>query len=494
MYCMQAKQRTKKTVDICSVGSGTGHEGYIGQVKESARRKAYNAVEAKERCQAINAELGSDKVSCKLDSKGDSLILRFTAPLRSATDKPTHTGGNTKQYTLGCGLSATEEGFNKAVLYARQISNQLKLKLFTWEWYDAEIKGIETTANKPVAVRLCGEMLAELKQHYLAESQNNKHPEVGWDKKYWDDLREFKADEPLTEAAIKRVFATTAANTYSRSRCFYAIQYFLDYFNLLPQYEPLLKKYRKSTKYEQRDLKLPNDDEIEAFVLSIKPLPKTQKKNYQSIWEWRWTFGMIATYGLRPHEALNILNLYEPYSYYGKLIPALNDPGNKTNMIVTDGKTGMRLAMPLSPASKDWVALFDLKNPLPKQTEIKDKLNLSRLFCNVLERRGFDYNTYSFRHAFNHRCRVRGINTSDAAKTLGHSEKMNSTTYSRQMRGDTSATILENALTKLTLQDTEKHTIETLKLENELLRAHNLQLTAKVAELERRLSILVQDA
>ncbi|MBD1921740.1 hypothetical protein H6F77_11620 [Microcoleus sp. FACHB-831] len=487
------KLTDSKAKDICSVGSGHGFNKYKGQKAEAARRKVLNAVEAKERCNAINVTLKADKVSCKLDIKGESLTLRFSAALRDATDKPTHEGGNTKQWNVGCGLYADDEGFSKGEFYCRQISQQMRLRLFTWEWFDKEIKGISETPKQIEKPKTIGDLIEEFKNHYLSEGRKNKHPESNWKNTYLHYYKPFNFSEFLSEKELTKAIESTEPNTASRYWAYYAIQKFLDFHQLLDAYRVLLKRYKKSIDYKHKELDIRSDDEYEQFILSLAPTKRIHNRFTKVICEWRWTFGMLLTYGLRPHEALNILNLYEPYKYEGKVFKALNDPTNDTNIIVTDGKTGMRTAMPLSPEGKDWVALFELKTPMPRQMECGNPLHVAKAFGQFLRRRGFTFKSYSLRHRWNHRARERGIDTSTAALSMGHSEMMNSTTYKRQMGGNTKAKIIEKALEKLEQRETEKETIETLRLENELLRTQNNLLEARNRELERRLAVLVED-
>jgi hypothetical protein len=191
-------------------------------------------------------------------------------------------------------------------------------------------------------------------------------------------------------------------------------------------------------------------------------------------------FGMMATYGLRDHESWNIENLYEVVDFDGGLIPALNDPNNTTNLIVISAntKTGRRLAMPVSPDGKNWVELFDLKNPKPLEVNLNVKHPqsvYSETLTRAFKAANLKFRPYDLRHAFNHRCEERGISTAVAALSLGHSEAMNAQ-YKRNRRVSRTINVLTQAI--------ESQSIITAKLSLEQALTTNQKIVGDDSTIE----------
>lgn len=85
----------------------------------------------------------------------------------------------------------------------------------------------------------------------------------------------------------------------------------------------------------------------------LKPSDLPSDSEIEQIWEslrspgWRWVYGMLATYGLRPHEVFRIAD-------YGGI-------GSETGQIsiIDDSKTGARDVWPLP---DKWRHQFELAN------------------------------------------------------------------------------------------------------------------------------------
>jgi len=145
---------------------------------------------------------------------------------------------------------------------------------------------------------------------------------------------------------------------------------------------------------------LPSDASIEAV---IDALPQT----------WQWVAGICAAYGSRPHEAL----LHAEVQASGLLL-------------ISAGKTGARQSLPLPRA---WVERWDLaRKRLPAVDPSRGHAMVGRELGRRLARAGAPFRGYDLRHAWAVRAILNPkISPSLAAKSMGHSLTMHSTTYQR---------------------------------------------------------------
>jgi integrase len=150
-----------------------------------------------------------------------------------------------------------------------------------------------------------------------------------------------------------------------------------------------------ATKVEKRDI--PSDKLIEEIWGKIK-LP-----------HWRWMFGMIATYGLRPHEIAECELDLDGFCHVGD-----------------ETKTGFHIAWPVH---KHWIKDFKLrKEHRPPQS----KDDVAHAANDYLHKRGrVPFPLYNLRHAYAIRLFNKNIPSSIGAKVMGHSEEIHRNTYQR---------------------------------------------------------------
>ena len=156
---------------------------------------------------------------------------------------------------------------------------------------------------------------------------------------------------------------------------------------------------RAQTVYE-----IPTEDVIIEWVMS-SPQP------------YRWHFGMMATYGLRPHELPELTQL---------------EGGDNLIHIADETKTGFRTVIPLD---ESWVELFDLLNrqPAPKKY-LQTKDGVGRWLNEWRLNNGINYRPYMLRHAYAARLWREGgaeMDIGTAAKFMGHSIGEHEKTYRR---------------------------------------------------------------
>ena len=216
-----------------------------------------------------------------------------------------------------------------------------------------------------------------------------------------------------------------------------------------------------------------------SYLLHFNYLDKRGKQVNQNVkdsWQlWRWIYGMLAVYGLRPRE----LFINPKVDWW------LNqDNTNMTWKVDRNCKTGEREALPLY---KQWIADFDLRNPKYSQMLVdavnkKDKNNYAQITGLTqrvswwFRKIGLDFKPYDLRHAWAIRAHILGVPIKAAADNLGHSVQVHTQTYQRWFSLDMRKLAIDNALNK-------RSEIEVVKEDNIELRTDNERLRLEVEKL-----------
>ena len=152
----------------------------------------------------------------------------------------------------------------------------------------------------------------------------------------------------------------------------------------------------------------PNDLPTDAQILEI----------WESITyaPYKWVYGMLATYGLRPHELFKI----EDYDAIGSTEGII--------VIGHDSKTGRHEVYTFPDR---WRELFDLTDVrMPNiSTEGKTNQEIGAKVCQGFRQRKIPHNPYALRHAYAIRTALAGVPDSVAAKWMGHSVAIHTKTY-----------------------------------------------------------------
>jgi len=204
---------------------------------------------------------------------------------------------------------------------------------------------------------------------------------------------------PVNEAVLLRIIRTMPEGSAGRRDqgnllCSVGESLGLD----LPQARAASRGYG-AAQLTPRDI--PSDTEIEAAIKQIR-LP-----------HWRWSFGMCAAYGLRPHEVAELEWIEDDWI-----------------KIHDDTKTGARN---VTPCPSKWLKTFALRTlPRPKQTA----KTLSKAFNDALDRDGITIKPYNLRHAYALRLMDSGVPPELGARLMGHSLTVHEGTYKRWLEQD----------------------------------------------------------
>jgi integrase len=161
-----------------------------------------------------------------------------------------------------------------------------------------------------------------------------------------------------------------------------------------PNNDLLSKQTATIAEVQPRDL--PTDEYIAACFKQIK--------NPQ----WQWAYGVLATYGLRNHEAFYLDMSKFPIAQ------------------VQEGKTGFRQVWPLMP---EWAEEWDLANikrpPVTGACHADFGSRVTKFFAQTT----LGFNAYDLRHAWAVRAIRFGLASPLAARQMGHSTSVHDQTY-----------------------------------------------------------------
>jgi integrase len=201
-------------------------------------------------------------------------------------------------------------------------------------------------------------------------------------------------DQELTAELLLAAVASTSPDTRTRKRLCTTFGAIVRFAGL----ELDLRPYRGKYKPKFRDL--PDDKLIRDCFERIQN-PK-----------WQWAYGMLAAYGLRPHELFHL--------DYRRL--TAGDVGLK----VLRGKTGPRLVFPLFP---EWFDEFKLASVQLPNCCASNNPDLGHRVTKAFSRLEIPFPAYSLRHCWAIRSIDFGLDLSIAAQQMGHSVAVHTNQY-----------------------------------------------------------------
>jgi integrase len=324
----------------------------------------------------INDRLKAAGIPVRVRLKSNNLALRATLPPKPGD------GLDRKQYDLSLKIPKTKDGMKRAEREAHKLAQSMVEGSFDWATY------IEPKHDP--AMKSIGQWIEEFRSHYV-----NTHSiqEKTWTNTWHSTLKKLPQDEPLRESLLLAVALATEQDSRNRELTCQRLQRLADFAKVLIDLRPYIGSYEP----EPRDI--PADDLIIEWRDRI-PNPA-----------WQWVFGVMATFGVRPHEA-----------FACQFIDPL------TLKIGNDTKTGGRITRAIRPKwSTDW-DLMDVK--LPKTS--KQGRACGQLVSHAFARYQVPFVPYDLRHAWAVRASVtHGLPTSSSAKMMGHSVTTHTTVYHR---------------------------------------------------------------
>ena len=242
-----------------------------------------------------------------------------------------------------------------------------------------------------------GNWVEELEKDYFMRRAKTPQSLSTWKTNYEEVFVRMPYEELLSKKILMQAIQATQPDTRMRQKTSFALAKLVEIANFDFDAKRFSGNY-SPTKVSKRSL---SSDEAIAQKWSKITHPA-----------WRWCFGMLATYGLRPHEVFHL---------------DLKDWKQQTGVLrVLEGKTGERRIWPLHP---EWVSawsLFDVR--VPSSTGRNNK-ELGQRVSQYFRRQGISFRPYDLRHAWAIRSMEYGLEVSLAAKQMGHSVAIHIETY-----------------------------------------------------------------
>lgn len=413
----------------------------------------------------VNLRLKSAKAKVTIRESNGSLQLRATLPIKPG-DKDSN-GTGRKQYNISLNIPSNLDGLKTAEEEAYELGKLIARKTFEWNdkylGNEAIKKGFQTIE----------ELLEQFEEEYFKTHKRTTKSEHTFFY-YFSRTKRFTNPKDLAIAQNLISSIEQIDKEWAKYNAARAISAFCMTFKI----EIDLSKYSKMPENNSRTI--PTDAEIADGILKFEDYLNNRgnqvNQNVQDTWQlWRWTYGMLAVYGLRPRELF--------------INPDIDWWLSQQNVDLTwkvdkDCKTGEREALPLY---RQWIDEFDLRNPKyleMLESAIAKKDNTNHAEITALTQRvswwfrkiGLDFKPYDLRHAWAIRAHILGIPIKAAADNLGHSVQVHTQTYQRWFSLDMRKLAINQALSK-------RNEVDLIREENAKLRMENDKLRLEVEKL-----------
>jgi integrase len=414
----------------------------------------------------VNLRLKSAKAKVTIRESNGSLQLRATLPIKPG-DKDSN-GTGRKQYNISLNIPSNLDGLKTAEEEAYELGKLIARKNF--EWNDKYL-GNEAIKKE---FKTIGELLEQFEEEYFKTHKRTTKSEHTFFY-YFSRTKRFTNSKNLATAENLISSIEQIDKEWAKYNAARAISAFCMTFKI----EIDLSKYSQMPENNSRNI--PTDAEIADGIIKFENYLNNRgnqvNQNVQDSWQlWRWTYGMLAVFGLRPRE----LFINPDIDWW-----LSEENTDLTWKVHKNSKTGEREALPLH---RQWVEDFDLRNPKYLEmlgSAIAKKDNTNHAEITALTQRvswwfrkiGLDFKPYDLRHAWAIRAHILGIPIKAAADNLGHSVQVHTQTYQRWFSLDMRKLAINQALSK-------RNEVELIREENVKLRMENDNLRLEVEKLK----------
>jgi integrase len=303
-----------------------------------------------------------------------------------------------QQCRIALRMDDTPVNRRTAAKQLQTLERQLATGTFEWAYWTDQEQGITWR-----------EAIAKL---HRAKVVLGRTSESTWEINYMGRLRQIPPSSTVTTDSMAQ-----ALQRYDRSTCSYKELWYLLQ-NLARLVGVPFPELPVPTYGQAELVAVPTDAEIIAWVEAAGPAAS-------------WYFGMMATYGLRPHEVESATLIERDYC-----------------QVADATKTGFRTVVPVP---REWVERFQLRDRRlrPSKTSAGRADACSRWLHKEIRRLGLPWRPYALRHAYAGRLWREGGGRLDiytAARLMGHTATQHAKTYRAHIQPHQVAEAAERAL------------------------------------------------
>lgn len=328
-----------------------------------------------------NAKLKAARAGIAIVRRGSKLSLRGMLPKKNGAGKA--------QQMIALDIYANPAGVKRAIAEAQKLSSLLALKEFDWSFYSSPAA---VGGNKTIK-----QWLDEFEANYFSRRARTPQTETTWAKDYVSVFNQLPLSETLVPEVLRETILKSKPDTKSRKRYCTTIASLAKFSGI--DFDPTPYRGNYSPK-RVTPRQLPTDAEIAQWREKILDP------------SWQYTFGLMATYGLRNHEIFHL-----------DLNSLTEAPGIAT---VLRGKTGERRIWPCYPEWWEKWKLWDVS--LIPVSNAKNNTSFGKRVTENFKKYGFQ-KPYNLRHAWAVRSLEFGLDISLAAAQMGHSVKVHTEVY-----------------------------------------------------------------
>jgi integrase len=340
-----------------------------------------------------NTRLKAGGIRARIVCKGNSLFLRASLPPRPGT-KSKRKNQKSFEQDIAIQLPAIPQGVKAAVAKAKKLGGQIAAGTFSWDEYLPG--GINLSELKTV-----GECCRAFEANHWITRRKTPQSLTTWGHHYAYVFKGLPEEALLTSDLLFQAIVATPPDSSKRQTYCWVLKKLAEFADLELKFNiKKLKGEYSSLKPAPRDL--PSDEIIQECFKLLRKL------------SWRWAYGMVATFGLRPHELfhLDTSNL---------------ESGGDSIRVLKDTKTGERVVHPLYP---EWIELFNLRDVQVPQITAPNNGRLGHRVSEYFGKNGIGFPPYHLRHAWAVRSLiVFEMDISIAAREMGHSVEIHSKVY-----------------------------------------------------------------
>ncbi|MEH1828229.1 MAG: integrase [Nostoc sp.] len=301
--------------------------------------------------EAVNDRLKAGKIGVAVCVRGDRLSLRATFPPKPGSSKVIW-----HQQYLALGIYANPAGLQRAEAEAKITGGLLARGEFDWSRYLPE---------QEQKAQGCEYWIGKFEEDYYGRRGKNPTTENTWKSDYlsaWKLLSGELNPENLIAAAC-----SVPANTRKRKLVCEKFTALAKFAGLVVDLSPYTGTYGAS---ESLPRYIPSTSEIEEVRSLFDDRP-----------DWQWAYGVLSTYGLRPHEI-----------FFCEISP---EPPHILKVL--KGKTGSREVYPYH---KRWAVDWELYKTYELPVQGKTFKDYGNRVGKTFSRRKVSFTPYCLRHAF----------------------------------------------------------------------------------------------